>query len=867
MAKARPTLYLIDAMSNIHRAYHAISRLSTAAGMPTNAVYGFVTMLKKLLREHEPDAVAVAFDLPGKTVRHEAYEAYKANRPQMDADLAAQIPLVRQACAAYEIPILEMPGYEADDVIGSLAAEADRRGYDTVIVTADKDMLQLVGPHVRVYHTGRERFLDEAGVKDFFGVAPTQVADVLALMGDSSDNIPGVPRVGEVTARKWIIEYGSLDNLLANADAIQGKAGESLRENKEAALLSKRLALIPTDLPIAFEPEALKRTPPDAGRLKALFTQLEFHSLAAEIEEPGAVPAYEAARLPPSAPFSLGGADLLGLSLLTHGSQALLALSDGSRVEIADEPVERVLERLAALNRPGLTLATADAKPLDKLLARAGASVRAEVLDAGLLQYVLAPGVAGTDFEVMAFQRLKQRATPDGEVAPDGARLADGYEIATADRWLAERAAGAVALCRGLAEELFARPALTKLYREIERPLTPVLARMELAGVAIDTTLLFEMSVRMEKDLRAIEQKIWAEAGEEFNVNSPVKLGQILFEKLGYPSGKKTAKTKSFSTGVEVLTELTERGYPLPKLVLEFREIAKLKGTYVDSLPSLADEHGRVHTTFAQTVAATGRLSSFDPNLQNIPIRTAAGREIRRAFVAPAGRKLIVADYSQIELRILAHISGDAALIETFERGEDIHRATAARVFGVAPDLVSGEMRTAAKRINFGLLYGMGAFSLAKDLGVPVSEAKTFIEAYFAQFPSVRACLDGVIAEAREKKEVTTVFGRVRPIPDIAAGNPNVRANAERMAVNAPFQGTAADIINIAMVRLDRALSDRGFSARLLLQVHDELVLEAPEEEVSEVASLTRQVMEGAASLKVRLAVDVGSGFNWLSAK
>ncbi len=867
MAKARPTLYLVDAMSNIHRAYHAISRLSTTSGQPTNAVYGFVMMLKKMLREHEPDALAVAFDRPEKTLRHEAYEAYKANRKEMEVDLATQIPLVRQVCEAYRVPILEMPGYEADDVIGSLAAEAARRGYDTVIVTADKDMLQLVGPSVRVYHTGRERFLDEAGVKEFFGVAPSQVVDVLALMGDSSDNIPGVPRVGEVTARKWISEYGDLDNLLAKAGEIKGKAGESLRENREAALLSKRLATIPTDLPVAFEPELLKLEPADPAKLKALFTELEFHSLAAEVEEPGAAPTYEAVRLEAGAPFSLLRADPLGLALLTHGGQALMALSDGVRAEIADEPMERILERFVAFDRPGRALAIADAKPLDELLARGGRTVQADVLDAGLLQYVLAPGVASSDFEVMAFQRLKQRLTPDADVAPDGATLPASYEIAAADRWLAERSAGAVALCGALHRELLARPALERVYREIERPLTPVLARMEQTGVGVDTALLAEMSVRMEKDLRALEQRIWTEAGEEFNVNSPVKLGQILFEKLGYPSLKKTAKTKSSSTGVEVLTGLAERGYPLPKLVLEFREIAKLKGTYVDALPTLADPAGRVHTTFAQTVAATGRLSSVDPNLQNIPIRTAAGREIRRAFVAPEGRKLVVADYSQIELRILAHISGDAALIDAFEHGLDVHRATAAKVFGISPDLVSSEMRTAAKRINFGLLYGMGAFSLARDLGVSTSEAKTFIEAYFAQFPSVRACLDGVLAEARAKKEVTTVFGRVRPIPDIAASNPNVRANAERMALNAPFQGTAADVIKIAMVRLDRALAERGFEAHLVLQVHDELVLEAPDAEVESLSSLVREVMEGAAQLKVRLAVDVGSGQDWLSAK
>ena len=441
------------------------------------------------------------------------------------------------------------------------------------------------------------------------------------------------------------------------------------------------------------------------------------------------------------------------------------------------------------------------------------------------------------------------------------------YAIEAADRWLTERAAAAASLAPLLAADLEARPGLEKIYREIERPLTRVLARMELFGVAIDAPFLNEMSARMEKDLRALEQKIWEEAGEEFNVNSPVQLGQILFEKLKYPVLKKTAKTRSSSTGVEVLTELAEQGLSLPRRVLEFREISKLKGTYVDALPVLADAGGRVHTSFRQTVAATGRLSSSDPNLQNIPIRTAAGREIRRAFVAPPGRRLVVADYSQIELRILAHMSGDEALVSAFEQGMDIHRATAARVFGVAPELVTHEMRFASKRINFGLLYGMGAYSLSRDIGVSTSEAKTFIEAYFAQFPRVRGCLDAILAGAREKREVSTLFGRVRPIPEIAASNAGVRSNAERMALNAPFQGTAADIIKIAMIRLDAALPAAGLTARLSLQVHDELVLEAPDAEVPRVEALVREVMEGAAQLKVRLAVEVGSGTNWLEAK
>ena len=869
MASARPTLYLVDAMSNIHRAYHAIRGLSTKTGRPTNAVFGFVTMLRKMLREHPSEYLAVAFDRKEKTVRHEEYDAYKANRPAMDDDLALQIPDVRRACEAYRIPVLDMPGYEADDVIGTLARRAREAGYDVVIVTADKDMLQLVeGSRVRVFHTGKEKFLDDKGVMEFFGVAPGQVVDVLALMGDSSDNIPGVPRVGEVTAKKWITEFGDLDTLLARAGEVKGKVGESLREHKDDALLSRRLAAIRTDLPVPFDPEQLKRSAPDPEKLKELFVELEFTSLAAEIQGEQAQANLVARRLADGEAFDLARAgDWPGVALLTRNGQALLAIGGPSDVAIAEGPAAGIAERWIALDRPGTRVAIPDAKPLDRLLAESGRAVVGDVFDIGLAQYVLSSGVGSSDFEPLVFQRLGRRVTPDKEAGVVNGTLPAQQALEAADRWLAERAAGAAELAPILAAELSARPALEKVYSEIERPLTPVLARMERAGIAIDAPLLTEMSARMEKDLRALEQKIWEAAGEEFNINSPAQLGTVLFDKLGLPSGKKTAKTKSLSTGVEVLNDLAAQGYPLPKLVLEYREISKLKGTYVDALPALADAEGRVHTSFRQTIAATGRLSSSDPNLQNIPIRTAAGREIRRAFVAPKGRTLVVADYSQIELRILAHISGDAALIQAFADGSDIHRITAAKVFNVAPDLVSNEMRFAAKRINFGLLYGMGAFSLAKDLGVSNAEAKTFIEAYFGQFPGVRGCLDAILTEARAKKEVCTLFGRVRPIPEIASSNAGVRANAERMALNAPFQGTAADIIKIAMIRLDAALPKAGLQTRAVLQVHDELVLEAPTAEVAEATRLVREVMEGAAQLKVRLAVEVGSGPNWLEAK
>jgi DNA polymerase-1 len=706
-------------------------------------------------------------------------------------------------------------------------------------------------------------------VREFFGVSPAQVIDVLALMGDSVDNVPGVPGVGQVTAKKWISEYGTLAELLARAAEIKGKVGESLRANTDNATLSRRLVEIPTDLPIPLEPETLAAHEPDWKLLKDLFVEHEFHSLAAEVQGEAAAPPELSFRRLAAGEAWPSSERPVGVAVLFHRNKALLAATGGpGEVAIVEAPAAEAAARYLALDSAESAVAAGDAKPLDALLARNDDAIAGEVLDVGLMQYVLAPGVASSDLAVLAFQRLGEKVSSDKEAGvASGSTLPEAYAIDAADRWLAERADAARRLAPILRAELSARPALEKIYREIERPLTPVLARMEIAGVAIDAELLRTMSSSMESTLRDLETRIWAEAGEEFNVNSPVKLGQILFEKLKYPVGRKTAKTKASSTGVEVLTALAEQGFTLPKLVIEYREIAKLKGTYVDALPQLADAAGRVHTSFRQTVAATGRLSSSDPNLQNIPVRTAMGREIRRAFVAPPGRRLVVADYSQIELRLLAHLSGDENLIEAFAQQQDIHEATAAKIFGVVPDLISPEMRNAAKRINFALLYGMAPFTLGRELGVSTSEAKSYVDSYFARFPRVRETLDGILEGARSTREVTTLFGRVRPIPDIAASNAAIRGNAERMALNAPFQGSAADIIKIAMVRLDRELSSRGLRTRLLLQVHDELVLESPEEEVDAAGALVEDVMEKAAELKVRLAVDVGTGRNWLDAK
>src|SRR5262245_61613822 len=529
MPAARPTLYLVDSMSNIHRAYHAIQRLSTSAGRPTNAVYGFVTMLRKMVREHTPDLLAAAWDGPQRTQRHEQYAQYKANRQAMADDLAVQRPGIREALAAYRIPIIELPGYEADDVIGSLAKKAESAGYDVVIVTADKDMLQLVsGDRIRVFHTGKEIFLDEAGVTAFFGVAPGQVADVLALMGDSVDNVPGVPGVGQVTAKKWLSQFGSLSALYEHAGEIKGKVGESLRAHREDALLSRRLVEIPVDLPVPFDPTALRRSEPDYGRLKELFVRLEFHSLAAEIHGDAAVaPELAFERVSAGSPFpAVSGR--AGVALLTRDGHALLAVRSGEKTFIAEEDAASIVRRWKSLEAAGATFAMGDAKPLDALLAGTGEDARADVFDVCLAQYVLAPGVASAELEPMAFQRLGHRLLPDKEAGVSACALPGPYELAHADRWLAERASAAAALAPVLTAELAARPELDRLYREIERPLTPVLARMERAGVAIDAPFLGQISKRMEGELRSLEQRIWAEAGEEFNVNSPVKLAQIL---------------------------------------------------------------------------------------------------------------------------------------------------------------------------------------------------------------------------------------------------------------------------------------------------------------------------------------------------
>jgi DNA polymerase I len=873
----RPRLYLIDGYSNIFRAFYAIRNLSNSRGEPTNAVYGFVTMLRKLLREENPELVGVALEGGGERVRTARFAEYKANRAPMPEDLAGQIPWIRQFLEAQRIPMLQVERYEADDVLGTLSRKAAEAGYDVVIVSADKDLMQLVGPHVWLYHTGRSKLMGPAEVLEDFGVPPEKVPDVLALMGDSIDNIPGVPGIGDKGAKALIQEHGSLEALLDHAGEVSRKSyREGLLAHREQAILSKELSTIHCDLPIELDVDALRREPPDGKALRELYTRLEFLSLADELKAEGgpaeALPAAVEAETPEA--WRAATADLKGdVYVAVLGDERPLGLAVG-------RPQGGIL--YADLRRPGLTeaalgslsawiadpeirLAGHNLKEVLRLCAEHG-GCSAALFDAMLASYLLKPSVHGHSLEEMALERLDRKPLAPREVGWD-----HGQEPPVGAPALAAYAGERVALARemtaAIEAELAAGGTLARVFEEIELPLVPVLLKMEETGILLDVDYLTEMSAELGREIGELEEEIYKAAGERFNLNSPQQLGVVLFEKLGLPVLKRTQKTRSYSTGAETLEELAARGYPVAELLLRWRELTKLKSTYVDALPSLVGPDRRLHTRFQQAVAATGRLSSVNPNLQNIPIRTELGQRIRRAFIAPPGRVLLVADYSQIELRILAHIAGEQALIDAFAAGEDIHRSTAATVFNVAPPLVTPDQRRAAKVINFGILYGMSAFGLSQNLGIAQKEAEVFIRAYLDRYPGVKRYVEETLASAEREGKVETLYGRVRWLPDIQSKNRNLRENARRMAINARIQGTAADLLKKAMVAVDRRLSQEHPESKLLLTVHDELVFEVPEADAEAVARLAREEMEGVAQLKVPLAVEIGWGKSWYDAK
>jgi len=838
--------FVLDGPGFLYRAYHALPFLSTSKGQPCHAVFGMSTMVWKLLREENPEYFVVAWDPPGPTFREERFAAYKETRPAMPDDLRSQIPQVKALFEALRIPLVEVAGFEADDVLGSVVARTSALPLDVVLVTGDKDMLQLVGPRVRVLSPGPrgERvLLDEGHVKEKWGVEPAQIPDLLALMGDSIDNIPGVPGVGQKTAVRLIGQFGGVARLYENLTLVPGKLREALAASRKQALLSRELATVHTAVPLPEDLSAFRRQEPDWVRLRALWSDLEFHALLRQLpEEPSAVIVEDApalvsrealadylARVPAGEPVAV---DWVGQGGPPDPEVMALGLYHpavgGARLALDGVP-----------DLGGRALVGHDLKPvLEWWLGRSAAAAPA-IEDTAVAAYLLNP--ARTNYRV---EEVCAEIVGEGPgLAAPGARAQWVWRL-----W--ERAQSAL-------EEA----GLRALYEEIERPLVPVLAAMERHGIRADPDRLTEFSKELERGLDALTREIHTLAGEAFNLSSPKQLAVILFEKLKLPPVRKT-KT-GYSTDADVLEQLA-LAHPLPAKLIEHRILAKLKSTYADALPTLINPRtGRIHTSFNQLVAATGRLSSSAPNLQNIPIRTELGRRIRAAFVPEPGWRFVAADYSQIELRILAHVCGEESLIEAFNRGEDIHRRTAAEVFGVSIEAVTPEQRDVAKTTNFSVIYGVTAFGLSRGLAISQREAQAFLDRFFARHARVKAWLERTVAEGRERGWVATLTGRRRWLPELRSGNPNLRGFAERMATNAPIQGTAADLIKIAMVRLHRALADRRLRSRMLLQVHDELLFEAPEDEVLPLEALAAELMESSMTLSVPLKVDIKAGTDW----
>jgi DNA polymerase-1 len=894
----RPPLILVDGSSYLYRAFHALPPLTNSHGEPTGAVYGVVNMLRRLLQDYRPEQIAVVFDARGKTFRDELFAEYKAHRPSMPEELACQVEPLHALVRALGLPLLQVPGVEADDVIGTLATQASAAGLATVISTGDKDLAQLVDDRVTLINTMTGSVLDPAGVEAKFGVPPERMVDYLALVGDSSDNIPGVPKCGPKTAVKWLASYGSLDNLVAHADEIGGKIGESLRASLDQLELSRKLATIRCDVPLDVAFDQLARGEPDAAELRTLYARLEFKSWLAALLERGAGAPESAVEAPAGAAdyatlldqealdawlAELEQAELFAFDTETTSLDYMQAEVVG--VSFAVEPGRAAYLPLAhdypgAPDQLDRDAVLARLKPLleDPARAKVGHHLKYDrnVLlnhgirlagirhDTMLESYVLESTASRHDMDSLALKYLAHRTVHYEDVAGKGAKQIPFSQVALDDAapYAAEDADITLRLHRHLWPRLQAEPALRALYEEIEMPLVTVLSDIERTGVLIDTGQLLAQGHELGERLGEVERQAHAEAGGAFNLASPKQIQEILFDRLGLPVLEKTPKGQP-STAESVLQELALH-YPLPALILEHRSLAKLKSTYIDRLPERIDPvTGRVHTSYHQAVASTGRLSSSDPNLQNIPVRTDEGRRIRRAFVAPPGQRLLAADYSQIELRIMAHLSGDPGLREAFAAGLDVHRATAAEVFGAALDAVTADQRRAAKAINFGLMYGMSPFGLARQLGIDQAAARDYIARYFERYPAVQAFMETTRETARTKGYVETLFGRRLHLPEINASNGQRRQAAERAAINAPMQGSAADIIKRAMLRAAAWLAESGAAARMIMQVHDELVFEVAAEAVDAVRDGVVAAMAGAAELSVPLVVDVGVGGNW----
>ncbi len=859
-AKHRPRLFLIDSYGFIFRAYHARARsgappMRTTTGIPTEAVLIFHNMVRKLRSAYQPEYIAAIFE-SGKTFREEQYAEYKANRTEMPPDLGEQIPYIRRLLEAMHIPVLQYAGFEADDVIGAMAKRASEN-FDVVIVSSDKDMLQLVDERVHMFNPVKEDvWYDPATTEEFMGVKPHQVADLLALKGDSIDNIPGAPGIGDKGARDLIVRFGSVEGALEHAAEVERKMyRESLQNNREQILLSKRLATIDTTAPVEFEMAALAAQEPDIGELKKVYKELEFYSLLKEVgptedshtrdyssiasREEAVAYAASLARLDPAKPIAFAIESTMdgGLPLTMLG----VSYERGVARALSMDYIDALKPILEDARRSKIAH---DVKSVTLELAKYGVEAKGFRHDVMLYAFLLCADPAGCSAGVLAERYLDRKL---GAAAEQHADLA-------------------VTLSERLAPEID-QQGFRGIYETIDLPLADVLAQMEQLGIRVDPKQLRVLSGELETDIQRLSAEIYQLAGKPFNINSPVQLGKILFEELNLPAPVKYGKGKTISTAADVLEGLAAE-HEIARKVLEYRQLSKLKGTYIDALPDLIDpKNGRIHTTFNQTGAATGRLSSSNPNLQNIPIRTELGREIRAAFVPQAGWKLVVADYSQIELRLLAHMSHDPVLVDAFSRGEDIHTRTAAEVFRVPPMMVTPEMRRNAKAVNFGIVYGQTPYGLAASLGIDRKEAEEYIRTYFELHAGVKKFIQKTIAEVRESGFAPTLFGRKRPIPDMHSRNPNARSFAERTAVNTPLQGTAADLIKLAMIRIDEILRRENLETKMLLQVHDELLFESPPGEAERVSKMVKREMETVHKLDVPLIVDVGIGENWRDAK
>jgi DNA polymerase-1 len=866
--------------------------LSNSKGLPTNAAFGFTRMLIKLIEDRSPEYVAMFFDAKGPTFRHEIYPDYKANRPPMPEDLSVQVPYIKEITHGFNIPVMEMQGFEADDLIGTFRQRAEAAGFSVVMVTGDKDFVQLVTDTAMIWDPMKEKIIDLKNVRKSFGVEPEQMVDVMALSGDSSDNIPGVPGIGPKTALSLIQAYGNIEQLYEQIDTItKKKQHQNLVQYKDQAFLSKKLVKIDTDAPVPFDPESLKCRPPDNSKLSGLFKTLEFRQLQrafpqkADLSKKNYRPVWDMSELS-DLRHRLETAEIFAVDTETTSKNPMEARIVGLSFSIKpheafyipcvhtypDAPLQLALKEVLkqlkpVLENPEIKKVGQNIKYDWMVLKRHGIDLAGVIFDTMLASYLIDPSKRAHNLDQIALDFLNHKTITYEEVSGKGKKNKSFAEIPIekAAPYSCEDADVTLAAYQVLMPKIESA-GLTELFENVEMPLVPVLMKMEMTGICVDREKLRDLSKSFEHQLELLEEMIYSMAGEEFNIKSTQQLGKILFEKLKLPVQKKTKKKTGYSTDVNVLTSLAKQ-HELPELILRHRTLAKLKSTYTDALLNLVHpETERIHTSFNQTVTATGRLSSSDPNLQNIPVRTEEGIEIRRAFVPRKGWTLVAADYSQIELRILAHYADDEILIQAFKEDEDIHTRTATEVFQVFPSFITPELRRQAKAINFGIVYGMSPYGLSKELGISRKMAKTYIDNYFSRYKGVKRFIDKTIEDARKTRKTSTLLGRIRRLPDINSSNKMVREFAERTAINTPVQGTAADLIKLAMIRVNAAFEEKGLKSAMLLSVHDEIVFEVPPEELEPVEVLVKKTMEGIWDLKVPLKVNVVSGSNWAEA-